>query len=112
MDGTALVDVRDNGGKMRKGTGVWVNKETTICTFRMHGSDGDGLVCKAAVKGKFLTSNKALCQDSSILLKRPHDEGFLCTLCLFPDDRDKALKQLLTREQYCELRDVPIEKLR
>jgi glycine cleavage system H lipoate-binding protein len=111
VDGKALKDVQDNGGKMKKNSGLWVKADTTICELKVPGLDGD-VVCKAGVKGKFLAANKALCQDTSILTKRPHDEGFLCILCLYSVDRDKALKQLLTREQYCSLRGIAVEALR
>lgn len=112
VNGRVLDEVRDNGGKMQKKTGLWVKSDTTICTLRTEGSDEGAVECKAGIRGKFLAANKALCLDSSILLTRPHDEGFLCILCLFSDDRQKALKQLLTREQYCKLRGVSLETLR
>lgn len=105
------MDVRDNGGKMSKKTGVWVKSDTTVCTVQAQGSEDDAVVFQAGVKGKFLAANKSLCQDSSIIWKRPHAEGFLCILCMFSEDREKALKQLLTRDQYCELRGVAAETL-
>lgn len=106
-----LVDVRDNG-KMQKKTGVWVTTDTTICELRNKSFDQEPILCKSCVQGKFLAANKALSQDASILLKRPHDEGFLFIVCMFPDDKIKALNQLLTREQYCELRALPVDALR
>lgn len=111
FDGKALEEVRDNGGKMQKKTGVWVKSDTTICTIGASGSDDAAVECMACLKGKFLAANKALCGDSSIILRRPHDEGFLCILCLYAEDREKGLKQMLTREQYCELRGVALEVL-
>jgi hypothetical protein len=106
VNGKDLAGIRDNGSKMSKKVGTWTKPDTVICRISCtdESSSEPTVLCRAGLPGKFLVANTRLLEDPSLLIKRPHDEGFLFMLCMYAEDHEQAQNNLLTAEMYHKLR--------
>ena len=92
----------------RKG-GIAVNPESVLCSVTM--DDGTVYKLRACVRGSLLEVNPRLVGESGceLLLRKPASEAYLAIIRPYFHDGKSVTDNLLSREQYCALRNVPLE---
>lgn len=115
----ASIDWTGNNGSSRQGIvvsgkggrkgGIAVNPDSLLCTVTM--DDGTAYKLRACVRGSLVEANPRLVGEAGceLLLRKPASEAYLAIIRPFFSDGPKVTDHLLSREQYCELRGVPLE---
>lgn len=101
-------ELRVTGKGGRKG-GVGVGPESLLCAVTM--DDGTVYRLRACVKGTLVEVNPRLvgAAGCALLAQRPATEGYLALIRPKFVEAATCTAGLLTREQYCALRHVPLE---
>ena len=101
-------ELRVTGKGGRKG-GVGVGPESLLCAVTM--DDGTVYRLRACVKGTLVEVNPRLvgAAGCALLAARPATEGYLALVRPKHCEAATCTDALLTREQYCALRHVPLE---
>ena len=101
-------ELRVTGKGGRKG-GVGVGPESLLCAVTM--DDGTVYRLRAAVKGTLVEVNPRLvgAAGCALLMARPATEGYLALVRPKHAEAATCTAGLLTREQFCALRHVPLE---